>query len=266
MGLLQDDAIALRASATTNGRARRPLEGKVALVTGASRGIGRAIAVELAGAGARVGLNNRGGDISGLLDEIASLETVAIHVGGDVSVAGDARAAVRRVVEEWGRLDILVNNAGITRDKTLRKLSDEDWLAVISTNLNSVFYCTSAAIPTMIEQNYGRIVSISSVIGQSGGFGQTNYAAAKAGIIGFTKAAALELAKYNVTVNVIAPGFTGTDMVMAMPEDVLAKVKTKIPLGRLAEPAEVARTVRFLVTDGDYITGQQINVNGGLYM
>ncbi len=251
-----------------DGQQPRPLEGRVALVTGASRGIGRAIALELAGAGARLGLNNRSGEaqVRPLIDEIERLGSTALHVRADVSNPRDARDMVRRVLDEFGRIDILVNNAGITRDRTLRKMADAEWLEVINTNLNSVFFCTSAAVPAMIEQNYGRIINISSVIGQAGGFGQTNYAAAKGGIIAFTKAAALELAKYNITVNAIAPGFTATDMVQAIPPNVQEQIKGRIPLGRFAQPEEIARVVRLLAADGDYITGQQFNVNGGLYM
>jgi len=246
----------------------RPLEGKVALVTGSSRGIGRAIALELATAGARVGLNNHNGEthIRTLIAEIEAAGGECLHVRSDVSVSQTAREMVQRVVGRWGRLDILVNNAGITRDHSLRKLTDDEWHDVIGTNLNSVFYCTQAAIPVMIQQGFGRIVSISSVIAQTGNFGQANYAAAKAGIIAFTKSAALELAKHNITVNVIAPGFTDTDMLAPIPEGVRDQIKTKIPLGRFGRPEEVARVARFLVTEGDYITGQQLNVNGGLYM
>jgi acetoacetyl-CoA reductase/3-oxoacyl-[acyl-carrier protein] reductase len=145
-------------------------------------------------------------------------------------------------------------------------MTDDDWCDVIDTNLNSVFYCTSAAIPGMIEQKHGRIVNIASFVGQAGNFGQANYAASKAGIIAFTKVLALELARYNITANVVAPGFTATDMVAAMPADVLDQIRAKIPLRRLATPEEIAKAAAFLIVDGDYITGQQINVNGGIYM
>ncbi len=178
----------------------------------------------------------------------------------------EVQAMVQRAVEELGRLDILVNNAGITRDKSLRKLTAQDWLEVINTNLNSAFFCTSAALTAMIEQQYGRIVNISSFVGQAGNYGQANYAASKAGLIGFTKSAALELAKYNITVNVIAPGFTETEMFAQVPENIQTQIKARIPLGRYGRPEEIARAVLFLVTDGDYITGQQININGGVYI
>jgi acetoacetyl-CoA reductase len=286
------------------------LDGRVALVTGASRGIGRAIALELARAGARVALNYRSGEAEAtavaneilsmrmgagaglqmgessaraLADELASrigvtmassgqagvgimaAESVML-VQGDVSVSEEARSVVQRVVDRWGRLDVLVNNAGITRDKTLRKLGDQDWQQVIDTNLNSVYFCTSAAVPVMIEQKFGRIVNISSVIGQTGNFGQSNYAAAKGGMIAFAKSAALELAKYNVTVNSVCPGFIATEMVGKVPENVQEAVKAKIPMGRFGLPEEVAKVTLFLASDADYITGQQININGGLYM
>lgn len=279
------------------------LDGKVALVTGASRGIGKAIAIEMARAGAKVALNYRTGEAEAraIAGEIARLqqaradeEALAEASGGlesdkarrmvspstrtidgaewaklikaDVSNPEQARDLVRQVTESWGRLDILVNNAGITRDRVLRKMSDEEWEIVIATNLNSAFYCTSAAVPVMVEKKYGRIVSISSVIGQSGNIGQANYAAAKAGMIAFTKSVAQEVARHNITVNTVCPGFTATEMLSKVPEDVQEKIKAKIPLGRFGEAEEIARAVLFLVADGDYITGQQINVNGGIYM
>jgi acetoacetyl-CoA reductase/3-oxoacyl-[acyl-carrier protein] reductase len=281
-----------------------PLEGKVALVTGASRGIGRAIAVELAKAGAKVALNYRSGEAQAreVADQIAALRSSAVYsngngraavVGGssvatltavavatesvsampetalmqaDVSRSEEARDLVKRVVDKWGRLDILVNNAGITKDRTLRKLTDADWTAVIDTNLNSAFYCISAATPVMIEQKYGRIVNIASVIGQAGNIGQANYSAAKAGMIALTKSSALELARYGITANAVCPGFTATEMVTKIPEDIQDQIKGKIPLGRFATSEEIARAVLFLVVDGGYITGQQLNVNGGIYM
>jgi acetoacetyl-CoA reductase/3-oxoacyl-[acyl-carrier protein] reductase len=184
----------------------------------------------------------------------------------DVSDREHARKLVSVVVECFRRLDILVNNAGITRDRSIRKMTDEDWTEVIETNLNSVFYCTSAAVPTMIDQKYGRIVNIASFSGQAGNFGQAHYAASKGGIIAMTKVLALELAKYNITANVIAPGFTATEMVGAIPAEILEQILARIPLRRLAKPEEIAKAVAFLLCDGDYITGQQINVNGGIYM
>lgn len=244
------------------------LDGRVALVTGSSRGIGKAIALELARAGARVALNYRKGEVeaNGVAEEIVALGGVAMCIRADVSVSEEARGMVRKVAAELGRLDILVNNAGINRDRTLRKLTDEDWLEVVNTNLNGAFYCTSAALPIMLEQKHGRIVNISSVVGQAGNFGQANYAAAKAGLIAFTKTAALELARQNILVNAVCPGFTSTDMVATVPETMQEQIKARIPVGRFALPEEIAKAVLFLVTDGAYVTGQQLNVNGGLYM
>jgi acetoacetyl-CoA reductase/3-oxoacyl-[acyl-carrier protein] reductase len=244
------------------------LDGRVAIVTGASRGIGRAIALELAENGAKVAVNYRSGEAeaNAVVAEITAKGGVAKAYKANVAVAGEARALVAEVAQEWGRLDILVNNAGITRDRSLRKLSDEDWTEVISTNLNSCYYTLSAAMPIMIEQNFGRIVNISSYVGQAGNFGQANYAASKGGIIAFTKTAAIELAKYNITVNSIAPGFTLTEMLAKVPENVQDQIKAKIPMGRFGKPEEVAKAVAFLAAYGDYITGQQININGGVYM
>jgi acetoacetyl-CoA reductase/3-oxoacyl-[acyl-carrier protein] reductase len=244
------------------------LDGKVALVTGASRGIGRAIALQLAREGAKVAVNYHSSEDAAhaVADEITAGGGTVLLVQADVGNHEDARAMVRYVVDRWGRLDILVNNAGITHDRSLRKLTDEDWLDVINTNLNSVYFCTTAAMPVMIEQQFGRIVNISSYVGQAGNFGQANYAASKGGIIAFTKTAAIELAKYNITVNAIAPGFTLTDMLAKVAEPVQEQIKAKIPMGRFGKPEEIARAVAFLTADGDYITGQQINVNGGVYM
>jgi acetoacetyl-CoA reductase/3-oxoacyl-[acyl-carrier protein] reductase len=244
------------------------LEGKTALVTGASRGIGRAIAVELARAGAKVALNYQSSDAKAqaVADEIVKLGGSAMLVKANVGDAQQARAMVKQVANEFGRLDVLVNNAGITRDTSLRKMTDEQWEEVIKTNLNGYFYCTSAAIPVMIEQKFGRIINISSMNGQIAAFGQANYSASKGGIIAFTKTAALELAKSGITVNTVSPGFTETDMFAEVPEKIQEQIKGRIPLGRFAKPEEIAKAVVFLAVDGDYITGQQINVNGGAYM
>jgi len=244
------------------------LDGKIAIVTGASRGIGRAIALELAREGAKVAVNYQSNEA--LAQEVAA----EIKAGGgecllaqaNVAVADEARALVKKVVDHWGRLDILVNNAGITRDSSLRKMTDQNWLDVIQTNLNAVFFCTTAAMQPMVAQKFGRIINISSMNGQAAAFGQANYSASKGGIIAFTKTAALELAKSGVTVNVVAPGFTLTDMLAKVPEDVANQIKARIPLGRFGMPEEMAKAVTFLAADGDYITGQQINVNGGAYM
>jgi acetoacetyl-CoA reductase/3-oxoacyl-[acyl-carrier protein] reductase len=244
------------------------LEGKTALVTGASRGIGRAIAVELAREGAKVAVNYQSSEAKAqeVAKEISKLGGSCLLLKANLAVPAEARAMVNRAAEQFTHLDILVNNAGITRDKLLRRMTDEDWQEVIGTNLNSVFYCTSAAIPFMTAQSYGRIINISSMNGQIGAMGQANYSASKGGIIAFTRTAALELAKSNITVNVVAPGFTETDMFAAVPANLQAQIKGRIPLGRFAQPEEIARAVVFLAADGDYITGTMINVNGGAFM
>ncbi|HNP86560.1 MAG TPA: 3-oxoacyl-ACP reductase family protein [Kouleothrix sp.] len=244
------------------------LDGKVALVTGASRGIGREIAIELAAEGAKVALNYQSSDerAQEVADEIAKFGGTCLLAKADVAHPEEARAMVKRVVDHFGRLDVLVNNAGITRDKSIRKMTDDDWLEVVQTNLNAVFFCTSAAIPVMVEQNYGRIINVSSMNGQTSAFGQANYGASKGGIIAFTKTAAIELARFNITVNAICPGFTMTDMLSKVPANIQDQIRSKIPLGRFATPADIAKAATFLVDGGDYITGQQININGGAYM
>jgi acetoacetyl-CoA reductase/3-oxoacyl-[acyl-carrier protein] reductase len=244
------------------------LEGKTALVTGASRGIGRAIALELAREGAKVALNYQSSDAKAkeVADEITKAGGTCLLVKANLADPKEARAMVKRVADQFGHLDVLVNNAGITRDKQLAKMTDEEWLEVIQTNLNACFFCTSAAIPIMTAQSYGRIINIGSMNGQVGAFGQANYSASKGGIVAFTRTAALELSKSNITVNVVAPGYTETDMFAKVPADIQARIKAKIPLSRFAQPDEIAKAVVFLAADGDYITGQQINVNGGAYM
>ncbi len=245
------------------------VDGKTALVTGASRGIGRAIAVELAREGAKVALNYHSNDAKAqeVADEIAKAGGTSILAKANLADPQEARAMVKRVAEEFGgRLDVLVNNAGITRDKSLRKMTDQDWAEVIQTNLNGCFACTSEAIPIMVGQKYGRIVNISSMNGQVGAFGQANYSASKGGVIAFTRTAALELARFGITVNTVSPGFTETDMFAEVPQDIQDQIKGRIPFGRFAKPEEIAKAVTFLVADGDYITGTQINVNGGAFM
>jgi len=244
------------------------LAGKVALVTGSSRGIGRAIALELARRGANIALNFRSDakQAESAADEVREIGVECLLVQGDVAKKGEAARIVKEVLDKWQRLDILVNNAGITRDRSMRKMTDDDWVTVINTNLNGTFYCTSAAVPAMVNQRFGRIINISSVVGQMGAFGQANYSASKGGIIAFTKTLALEMAKFNITANAIAPGFTSTEMVDAIPEEIAAQIKAKIPLGRFATVEEIAKAAAFLAADGDYITGQELNVNGGYHM
>ncbi len=244
------------------------LDDQVAVVTGSSRGLGRAIALELAQQGATVVINyNRGeAEARDVASQVEQQGGKCAVIQGDVAESSQARNLINEAIGQFGRLDVLVNNAGITRDRSMRKLTDDDWVEVINTNLNSAWYCTAAAVPKMIEQNHGRIINISSFVGQAGNFGQANYSASKAGLIGFTKTAALELARYNITVNAIAPGFLATEMVGQIPENIQTQIKQRIPLGRFGEAEEVARVVAFLAVHGDYITGSQININGGVYM
>lgn len=244
------------------------VDGRTALITGGSRGIGRAIAMELANEGARVAINFASNEAKAqeVADEINGAGGTCITVKADIGEAKEARAMVDKVAAEFTHLDILVNNAGITRDSLLPKMTDEQFAKVVHTNLCGCFFCTSAAIPYMTNQSYGRIVNISSMNGQIPAIGQANYSASKGGIIAFTRTAAAELVHSGITVNTIAPGYTETDMFEAVPPALQTKIKGGIPMGRFAHPEEIAKAVTFLVADGDYITGQQINVNGGSHM
>jgi 3-oxoacyl-(acyl-carrier-protein) reductase len=244
------------------------LAGRRALVTGAARGIGRAIAIALAKEGADIAINYQSSEAEArsLAEEISKMGRKTLMFKGNVGDRAAWSSMIEKIRESWGGLDILVNNAGITRDKTLRKMTDEDWLEVLNTNLNACYFGVSAVMPMMTEQKFGRIINISSFVGQAGNFGQCNYAASKGAIIAFTKTAALELAKHNVTCNALAPGFTETGMLAKVPEQVQAQILARIPMGRFGRPEEIAKAVLFLAAHGDYITGQQINVNGGVYM
>jgi acetoacetyl-CoA reductase len=243
------------------------LDGKIAVVTGGSRGIGASIAKALGREGATVIINyNHSHDqAEAVVKEIKVSGGSAIAFNADISKAEVTEVLIKNVLKDFKRLDILVNNAGITRDRTFMKMSFEEWHDVIDTNLSSAFNTCKMALPAMLEQKYGRIINISSVIGQSGGFGQTNYAAAKAGLIGFTKALALETARGGVTVNAICPGFVATEMVSKMPEHVREGIIAQIPMRRLGDPDEVAKGVLF-ICESEYMTGQCLNLNGGLYM
>ena len=245
------------------------LDGKTALVTGASRGIGRAVALRLAEEGARVAINYAG-NVKAAEEVKASIEAAggtAILCQADVADSAAVEAMVAAVAKEFGTIDILVNNAGITRDTLLIRMKDEDFAKVLDTNLKGVFYCTKAVSKLMMKKRAGRIVNMASVVGLVGNAGQTNYAAAKAGVIGFSKSAAKELASRGITVNVVAPGFIGTDMTAGLPESVKEKMLTDIPLGRMGEPEDVANAVLFLASDqASYITGQVVNVDGGMVM
>ena len=244
------------------------VDGRTALITGGSRGIGRAIALELAREGATVAINYASNEAKAqeVADEINRAGGTCITVKANIGNASEARAMVDRVAGEFTHLDILVNNAGITRDSMLPRMTDEQFVEVVHTNLCGCFFCTSAAIPYMTAQSYGRIVNISSMNGQVPAIGQANYSASKGGIIAFTRTAAAELVHSGITVNTIAPGYTETDMFDAVPPQLQTKIKGGIPMGRFAHPEEIAKAVTFLVADGDYITGQQINVNGGSHM
>ena len=243
------------------------LTGKVAIVTGASRGIGRGVAVMLASRGAHVVAAARGENAAGTVEDIHAAGGKGEAAAADVTDAASIDAMVSGVLQRHGRIDILVNNAGIARDQLMLRMKREDWDQVIATNLTAAFVLVQAALKPMIKQRTGRIISISSVVGQTGNAGQANYAASKAGLIGFSKALARELASRNITVNVVAPGLIETDMTHAINHKAQGDWAAQIPLGRLGTTADVAAAVCFLASDeASYITGQVLAVNGGMYI
>ena len=243
------------------------LSGKIALVTGASRGIGAVVAARLAEAGARVGVNfHASADAATVVvDSINKAGGEAFLVGGDVSQEDKAKAVINNLVEHFGGIDILINNAGINKDQLLIRMKPEDFDSVISVNLRGAFLCTRFAMTHLIRQRSGRVINMSSVVGLSGNPGQANYAAAKAGLIGLTKAVAREVASRNVTVNALAPGYIATAMVDELSEETQEKILARIPMGRFGTPEDVAEAVIFLCSDGaSYITGQVLTIDGGM--
>lgn len=243
------------------------LRDRVAIVTGASRGIGRATALALAAEGAKVVVNYASSSqaAEAVVAEIQQIGSEAIALKADVGKADQVDALFSTVMEKWGQIDVLVNNAGITRDGLMLRMKLEDWQAVVDLNLTGVFLCTKAASKIMLKQRSGRIINLTSVVGEMGNAGQVNYSAAKAGVIGLTKATAKELASRGITVNAVAPGFIATDMTADLKGDEILKA---IPLGRYGQPEEVAGLIRFLAADAAaaYVTGQVINVDGGMVM
>ncbi len=241
--------------------------GRVAIVTGASRGIGRRIALALAGLGARVVAGGREGHAQGVVQEIAASGGTAAAASVDVTDQVSVAAMVDLALDRFGRVDVLVNNAGIARDQLVLRMKREDWDAVLATNLTGAFTCVQAAIRPMLKQRSGRIVCISSVVGLMGNAGQANYAASKAGLMGFARALAREVGSRGITVNVVAPGYVDTDMTRLVPSEAREALMAQIPAGRLGTPADVAAAVCFLASDeASYITGQVLGVNGGMYM
>jgi 3-oxoacyl-[acyl-carrier protein] reductase len=244
------------------------LKNKVAVVTGASQGIGRDAALALAEAGAKLAVAARNQEkLAALVNDIAAAGGEALAVQMDVADAEQVKAGFKQIAEKFGRLDILVNNAAITRDGLAMRMKKDDWNAVLETNLTGAHLCIQQALPVMMKARAGRIINIASVVAQSGNAGQANYVAAKAGLIGLTKAIAIEIASRGITVNALAPGFIETPMTDVLPEKVKEELKTRIPLGRMGSPRDVAAAIVFLASDeAGYITGHVLNVNGGLHL
>ena len=250
-------------------RKKEEVVNKVALVTGSSRGIGHAIAIELAKSGIDIVVNNFEDPQEGMVvvDEINRIGQRAIYIQTDISDLDQVENMIEKILNEFGRIDILINNAGIAMDKKLENMSIDQWDRVISVNLTGTFNCTKSVIKFMQKQGGGKIINISSIVGETGNIGQSNYAASKGGVISFTKTIAKEYAGEGITVNAVAPGFIKTKMLENIPKGVMKKISDQIPVGRLGNPAEVAKLVCFLASDdADYITGQVININGGMYM
>jgi acetoacetyl-CoA reductase len=244
------------------------LDGMAAIVTGGARGIGREIVLRLSEAGCRVAINCHGsvGQAEELAAQLTAGGAEAIVLPGSIADPATGRMLAERTIERFGQIDVLVNNAGITRDTTMRRMTDEQFGEVVETNLVGTHRVTKAVLDPMCDRGFGRIVSLSSFVGQLGNYGQANYAATKGGLIAWTKTLAYEVARFGVTVNCVCPGFIDTDMLRGVPEHVLERLLARIPLGRFGDPDEIARGVLYLVRDGEYITGTCLNINGGLYM
>ncbi|MFI5358849.1 MAG: 3-oxoacyl-[acyl-carrier-protein] reductase [Halanaerobiales bacterium] len=247
------------------------LEGKVALITGSSRGIGAATALKLAEEGADIIINYpfaaEEGNAAEIRDKIVKLGREVLLVEADISILAEAERMIEEALTKFGKIDILVNNAGITRDNLLLRMKEEEWDAVINVNLKGVFNCTKAVLRSMLKQKTGKIINVASVVGVMGNAGQTNYSASKAGVIGFTKSLAKEVASRGITANAVAPGFIESQMTEVLPEDVKEKMLSAIPLNRFGKPEEVANVICFLASaEADYINGQVINIDGGMLM